>query len=255
LVELPAIDEAGDALWPQKYPLERLRQIQTAIGERDWYALYQQKPQPDDGTYFKKEWFERYETAPSALNYFMTSDFAVMDGEGDYTEHTVWGVDCDSNLYFIENVHGQDTADVWINDALRLIRKYKPLCWFGEGGVIRRATEPFLKKAMNEQKTFCRVEWINPIGSKKARARAFQARAHMGKVFFPNDENAARCIDQLIRFDSGKYDDFVDTCSLIGLAIDDAHPAYEAPAPQDDGLQGPTFKDMMRGNSSNRAIW
>ncbi len=61
---LPAIMSNGEALWPQKYPLNRLQKIKAAIGPRDWASLYQQEPAPDDGTFFLKAWFKRHENPP-----------------------------------------------------------------------------------------------------------------------------------------------------------------------------------------------
>lgn len=254
VLELPAIKE-DKALWPSKYPLDRLESIKAAIGPRDWSALYQQQPQPDEGTYFLKDWFDRYSRIDEVHNVYMTSDFAVSEDKGDFTEHTVWAVDSMDNIYMLENWHGQTTADVWIDEALRLIRKHKPLCWFGEGGVIRKAVEPFLRKMMTEQKSWCRVEWINPVGDKPARARGFQARASQRRVHFPEGAAGDRAIDQLIRFPTGKYDDFVDTCSLLGMAIDHAHPAIVPPPEASNDLRGPTFNDILRRNGKNRDYW
>ena len=54
VLDLPAILSDGRALWPSKYPLETLERIRATIGERDWSALYQQQPTPDEGDYFKQ---------------------------------------------------------------------------------------------------------------------------------------------------------------------------------------------------------
>jgi len=252
ILDLPAIQD-NQALWPSKYPLDKLQKIKAAIGAREWSALYQQQPQPDEGTYFLKTWFERYDKLPDPVNVWMTSDYAVSEDKGDYTEHTVWGIDYENNIYVMDNWHGQTTPDVWIDEALKLIRKYTPYVWFGEGGVIRRSTEPFIRKAMQDQETYVRLEWINPVGDKPSRARAFQARAAMGKVFLPNNEVGNRALDQLIRFPTGKHDDFVDTASLMGLVIAQAHQAFiPTKEPATDYLRQTRFKDIVRGAGKNR---
>lgn len=246
--------EIGDYIWPEWFPPTHWRRFQS--NPRTWSALYQQRPQPAEGTYFQKNWFGRYESMPEHYNVYMTSDYAVSDDKGDFTEHTVWAVGHDDKLYMIANWHGQTTADVWIDEGLKMVCQYKPICWFGEGGVIRKAIEPFLKKAMREQQTFCRVEWINPVGDKAARARGFQARASMGNVSFPEGAQGDRAIYQLIRFPTGKHDDFVDTCSLLGQAIDHAHPAIvKLPPKEPDLLQKPTFNAMLKANGRNRDYW
>lgn len=220
VLELPAIDKAGQALWPEWYPRDVLDRIRDTIGPREWSALYQQQPQPDEGTYFQREWFKTWRKLPQ-LRVYGTSDYAVTEGGGDYTVHTVWGVDADDNIYRIAKWSGQTAADEWIERKLDLIAKYKPLAWFGEGGVIRKAIEPMLTRRMRERKIFCRMEWIASVADKPTRARGFQSRAAMGKVFFEPGAD----LSEFLMFPAGKHDDEVDTASLLGQALDQAHPA------------------------------
>lgn len=223
VLDLSAITEKNGkqyALWSEKYPIDRLLDIKRAVGARVWSSLYQQSPQPEEGIYFKKYWFNRYKHQPEIVNIYGTSDYAVTDNDGDYTEHTIWGVDENDDIYMLDNWSGQKTADVWIDAKLDLVEKWKPICWYGEGGVIRRAIEPFLTKRMRERNIYVTMEWINPIANKSIRARAFQGRASQGKIYMPEGELGDRCIDQLIRFPTGKNDDFVDTASAIGMAVD-----------------------------------
>ena len=87
VLELPALDVEGAALWPEKYSAERLGRIRAAIGPRDWSALYQQKPAPEEGTYYQRDWFARHEFEEPAKakidrHVYITSDFAVTEGGG-----------------------------------------------------------------------------------------------------------------------------------------------------------------------------
>jgi hypothetical protein len=50
--------KAGDALHPERFPLAELEQLKATIAPRDWAALYQQNPTPEDGAYFDREWFK-----------------------------------------------------------------------------------------------------------------------------------------------------------------------------------------------------
>lgn len=229
IVELPAIDSSGAALWPEAYPIASLERIRANSLPRFWSSLYQQNPQPDDGTFFKREWFKRYDDLPK-VNLFASSDFAVTDGGGDYTEHAIWGVGQDSTIYAVDWWRGQTDASVWIEKWLDLILKHKPLAWFAESGVIKRALESVLAKRMQDRRAWATIEWQPSIHDKPTRARAFQALAANGKVAFPNTPWANEVLDQLIRFPAGKHDDAVDCCSLIGRAVYDAHPAIIRPS-------------------------
>jgi predicted phage terminase large subunit-like protein len=220
VLELPAINDQGKALWPEWYDETALARIKATIGPREWSALYQQRPQPDEGTYFKREWFKTWAKLPS-LRYYGSSDYAVTDGGGDYTVHTVWGIDGNGDIYRAAQWKGQTASDEWIERKLDLIAKFKPLCWFGEGGVIQKAIEPMLKRRMRERGVHCRLEWLSSVSDKPTRARSFQAMAATGRVHFEPGAD----LSEFLVFPAGKHDDEVDTASLIGRAIDQAHPA------------------------------
>lgn len=223
VLSLPAIGQDGAALWPEWYPLDRLEQIKSVLPARDWNSLYQQNPIPDDGDYFKKDWFGTYESLDDLppLNYYGASDYAVTDGGGDYTEHGIIGVDANENIYVVDWWYGQTDAAQWIESKCDLIIKHSPACWFGESGVIRRSTEPFMVKRMHERRAICRIEWLASIADKAARARGIQGRASMGKVYLPkNAPWLGHVLGQLLRFPAGQHDDAVDVFGLFGRGID-----------------------------------
>jgi predicted phage terminase large subunit-like protein len=220
VLDLPAIDKQGHALWPEWYDVPALERIKATIGPREWSALYQQQPQPDEGTFFQRAWFREWETLPP-VRYYGSSDYAVTDGGGDYTVHTVWGIGADGDIYRVAQWRGQTAADEWIERKLDLIHKHKPLAWFGEGGVIQKAVEPMLRRRMRERNVHCRLEWLSSVHDKPTRARSFQAMAASGRVKFETGAD----LSEFLVFPAGKHDDEVDTASLIGRAIDQAHPA------------------------------
>ena len=222
---LPAIMSDGSALWPTRYDVPALNRIKNAIGPRDWSALYQQEPSPDEGTFFERGWFSRHANRSIASNVYITSDYAVTDGAGDFTEHAVWGIGPTGKIYQLDWWHGQTTSDVWIDELLRLIKRWKPICAFGEAGVIAKAIEPMLRRRMIETGTRCRMEWLPSISDKATRARGFQARAAMGEVSLLEGDMGERVLTQLLKFPAGKNDDAVDVCGMIGRALDEAHPA------------------------------
>jgi predicted phage terminase large subunit-like protein len=212
---------AGDANYDYPSFLKQRKRETTAMM---WAALYQQRPAPEDGDFFRREWFKTHEASPK-VNKFITCDFAVTDAGGDFTEFAVWGVGPDSTIYALDWWRGQTNAAEWIESLLDLVAKHKPFTVFAEGGVIRRAVEGFLNKRMDERKAWASIEWVPSIHDKPTRARGFQALAANGKVSFPKSPWAGEVIDQLIRFPAGKYDDAVDCCSLIGRAVYEAWPA------------------------------
>lgn len=228
VLSLPAINDRGEALWAEDYPLSRLLEIKAVLPERDWNSLYQQDPTPDDGTYFRRDWIQHWSRLPE-LNYYGTSDYAVTDDGGDYTVHRVWGVDQVGDIYRVAGWRGQTASDEWIERQIDLMLKHRPFAWFGEAGVIQKAIEPMLRRRMRERNCYVPLEWLPSITDKATRARGIQGRMSMGCVWFePNAE-----VSEFLKFPAGANDDDVDCASLIGRALDDAHPAVVTPTPHD----------------------
>lgn len=220
VLSLPALHPERGALWPEWYDEAALLRIKDTIGPREWSALYQQQPQPDEGTFFKREWFQTWDKLPTC-RFYITSDFAVTDGGGDYTVLTVWGIAGNGDLYRVEQWKGQTSSDVWIERMLDLVARWKPLCSFGESGVIQKAVGPILARRSRERGVYCRWEWLPSVSDKPTRARSFQAFAASGRVHFERGAD----LSEFLVFPAGKHDDEVDVASLIGRAIDQAHPA------------------------------
>jgi predicted phage terminase large subunit-like protein len=220
VINLPAISEDNKPLWPEMYDLKTLEAIRESIGMRDWNALYQQNPIPDAGDFFKREWFQFYDTPPTGMYIYGASDFAVTEGKGDFTEHGIFGIDSENNIYILDWWSGQTNSDDWINSMLDLQDQWKTFRWFGESGVIRRAIEPMLAKRMEERKVYLNREWMASMADKATRARNFQNRAAGRKVFLPRRTQwAADLLSQIVRFPAGLHDDKVDVCSLIGRGL------------------------------------
>lgn len=214
----------GDYLWPDWFTpayWEETKRTQQAEDIRNWTSLYQQTPRPEEGSFFRRDWFRRYRVGehPERLTLYGASDYAVTEGDGDYTEHSIGGFDRDEDLWLIDWWSDRATTDVWINEEIRLARRHEPLVWVAEGGVIRRAVEPYLKKKQQQDKCWFRLEWLTSNKDKAANARAFQGLASQGKVWIPMTPWGDALIDQLVAFPAGKYDDKVDVCGLFGRIL------------------------------------
>lgn len=238
VLNLPAIREDGTALWPEFYPLDVLERYRSVLPARDWSALYQQRPTPEEGAYYKREWFNYYDDKPASLRIYGASDYAVTDGDGDYTVHLVAGVDVDDNIYVLDLWRGQTTSDVWVKVWLDMVKQHKPIMWVEEQGQIIKSIGPFIDKRMREDRVYCRREQVTSASDKPTRSRSIQARTAMGKVFLPS--KAAWLPEfqaELLSFPAGKHDDMVDAYGLIGRMLDEliaaSKPKLPAKRPND----------------------
>ena len=233
IVNLPAHLDAPP--WPERYDRPALERIKHNTSPMQWASLYMQDPSPDEGIFFKREWFFRYDEAPPVRKY-ITSDFAVTDSadslDPDYTEIGVHGAartpEGATKLYLcIDGWSGRKAPIQWLDEYFNLVIKHKPTCEFAEVGPIRRSIEGFLKQKRLERRAYGQIEWISHVGDKSANARALQSMASMGLVGLPNGDYGDYILEQLIKFPAGKYDDAVDMCALMARAIDEAFPMFE----------------------------
>ena len=242
IVELPALNEAGEALWPERYTVEYLKRIKANTSPIKWSSLYMQKPMPEEGTFFQRDWFEFFD--PDKLknvHKYMTSDFAVTEDDGDYTEIATHGYNSEYLYLALDGWFGQTSADVWIDHVIDQMLQHRPLCFFGETGVIRRAVEPFMIRRMQERKCNCRREWLPRPHDKPTMARGLQGLCAMKRVKIADTEYGHRLLRQMLNFPGGQLDDAVDMAALMGMAIDQAHPAVIAP-PEPELEPGKDYK-------------
>lgn len=236
----------GEYLWTDWFSVEHWETEKRNQGSRNWNALYQQRPAPDDGDYYKREDFRYYDKAPKHLNIYMSGDFAVSDDDqADFTELAVWGVDPNDDIYVLDWVQAQDNPDSWIDDFISLVKLYKPIWFVGETGVIRQAVESTIKKEMRKKKAFTKLEWLpHNKGNKPAMGRSFQRLQQANIIHLPKNKGWADDLeDQLIKFPAGRFDDKADACALFGRKIDEI---WAAPKPKEEKKPQPITDQPLR---------
>ena len=91
--EDPLGREPGEFLWDGPLLATTtafLRARQRETSPMMWAALYQQRPAPEEGDYFKSAWFRPYEVAPAkqTLRVYGGSDYAVTADGGETSRFT-----------------------------------------------------------------------------------------------------------------------------------------------------------------------
>jgi predicted phage terminase large subunit-like protein len=259
-LHLPAIKEVGGtdyALWPDKFPVERLQRIKRNIGPREWTAQYQQMPRPDQGAYFQKSWFGSYprESVPdvdTSLAIFGASDYALTADGGDYTVHCVFGVDARNDVWILDWYRSQVEALEGIEAWLLLCAKWKPLRWFDESIAITKSLGPLRERLKREHRVSCVHELIVPTNDKATRARSIQARSQQGAIHIPFYESwSSDLLNELLSFPTGKFDDQVDVLSLIGQGLDQLHGKLTVRPKVARGIGDPeSILNLLEGNDT-----
>lgn len=212
------------SLWERRKSLAFLAEAKM-MDARVFGALYMGKPSPDTGTYFKAEDLIEYhspEEMPQNLRWYAASDHAVsLAQKADSTVLGCIGVDEYDNIWVPPDVvWGKMETDTIVDEMLNLMKIHKPQWWLMESELISKSFGPFLKKRMHEEKVYITLIPKTPSKDKRTRARAIQGRVQMHKVRFPAFATWwPEAKSQMLKFDYGTHEDFVDWLSWIGLGL------------------------------------
>jgi predicted phage terminase large subunit-like protein len=232
VVSLPAEAEPGDLLgrkpgewlWDDDYGYGKfLRHEKATQTPRNWSSLYQQRPAPEEGEFFKVDWLRPYDKAPAreTLTTYGASDYAVTADGGDYTVHGVVGIDPENRMYLLDLWRQQASSEKWIDAFCDLVLEWKPLGWAEEQGQIKAGLGPFLNKRQHERKAYVARTTFPTRGDKAVRAQSIRGRMAIEGLYVPvNAPWYAALRSELLSFPAGKHDDQVDMLGLIGQLLD-----------------------------------
>ncbi|HYD50649.1 MAG TPA: phage terminase large subunit, partial [Terriglobales bacterium] len=215
----------GEWLWSDgEYGYgKQLADLKRKTPARTWSALYQQRPAPEEGDYFKSEWLKPYDKLPviETLRVYGASDYAVTADGGDFTVHIVVGVDPEERMYVLDLWRKQSASDEWIEAFCDLAIRWKPLEWAEEQGQIKAGVGPFLDRRQRERKAWVARRAFPTRGDKAVRAQSIRGRMALNGLYVPiNAPWFAAFRSELLSFPSGKHDDTVDGLGLVGQLLD-----------------------------------
>jgi predicted phage terminase large subunit-like protein len=248
----------GEALHPSRYPTPMMENYKANMHPRIWSALYQQNPVPDEGMYFKTDWFRMEPTAPMIRkrHLFQAWDFAISEKQqNDYTVGVTILQDENNFIHVLDLVRFKGDTFVIIEEILNMYTKWAlyddtPITLGFENGQIWLTMEPVLKLRMQERNLFPPYEVMKPLSDKLVRARALQGRMQQGRVMFLESDWFHELQREMLRFPAGSHDDMVDAlawaCNLVNSKA----------APRDVMMNGPvqkSWKDKIGGFGKQEA--
>jgi predicted phage terminase large subunit-like protein len=223
VVELPAISADNEPLWEAAYPLPALERIRRNTLPRFWSALYQQNPVPEEGSYFKRDWFHYYDQLPAkaTLRFYGGSDYAVTEDGGDFTVHIVVALDPQGRLYVVDLWRQQADSSKWVEAFCDLVCAWKPQGWAEEVGQIRSGVGPWLTRRQRERQAHVARESFLTRGDKSIRAQSIRGRAALDGIYLPTGAPwVGTFLNEVLSFPASKHDDCVDALGLVGQLLD-----------------------------------
>lgn len=211
---------AGEALHPEREPIDLLERQRTAMGTRLFSAQYLQMPAPPGGSLVKPEWFPRFDIVnPPVFDQVVQSwDTASKASElSDYSVCTTWGKR-NRQLFLLHVMRKR----LEYPDLKRAIVSQAHT--FGAQTVLIEDAASGISLIQDLKRDgFYKANAIKPKGDKVMRIQSHTAAIEAGQVFVPS---SAPWLDdylhEMMMFPSGRHDDQVDSTSqALDYALND----------------------------------
>lgn len=237
VVSLPALDEVGNALYPEMHTEAMLRQMERE-SPYVFAAQMQQNPQPAGGGIFKPEWFVKLDKEPDIISTFITADTACSaNSYSDATVFSFFGVykikirDVETGGY---GLHWLDCVEIrcepkdlenefyafYMNCMRHKVQPKKAAIEKASTGITLISV---LQKMRSLQ--IYPIEHTKATGSKISRFLDAQPYVGAGDISFTNGaKHVDMCIEHMRKItanNSHRHDDIADTlqmaiqCALI----------------------------------------
>lgn len=203
---------AGEALHPEREPLDVLNHLREALGEYNFAGQYQQAPAPLGGGMVKAEWFKIYTVADRPEKFemiFQSWDTANKPTElSDYSVCTTWGVK-EKHLYLLHVFRkrlGYPELKRAVRDQAEAFSPQTILIEDKASGT--QLIQELVGEGMHAIKKY------DPTMDKIMRMNTVTSTMENGFVHLP-DKAAwlGEYVHELAIFPSGKYDDQADSTS------------------------------------------
>ena len=227
-LNLPAINDDGEALWPELWPVSVLNDRRSTLGEYGWWSLFQGEPRPRGGALFRDVRFS--ELVPEGSRYAIGYDLAY--SAKTYADYAVAVVlaERDGIYTVVEVCRAQCETPVFGRLLRQLAEKYPraPVTGFVSGtekGVVQMLRTSLVPG----------MQSLNATADKFVRAQPVSAAWNAGKVRLLRDSAEAVSsrqswqevfLDELLGFTgvNDRHDDQVDALAGAFAGLSNAQP-------------------------------
>ena len=214
----------GEALWPEKgYDENWARRTRMSVGEYTWYSLYQQKPRPESGAIFKREWLsKRYTLMPSGATIIQSWDLPFTKNEESAKCAGFIVGRLGANIY-VEDCINDKMEFVQTVAAIKDMTAKHPEA---RAKVVEKAANGFAIMNYLQDKVPGLIPFTPPSG-KEERARGTTPYYEAGNVYFKEGQPwVQEVVEDLIAFPNGQYKDTVDALTQAIMYLEEVLGAF-----------------------------
>jgi len=211
VIDMPAISEEGNALWPDRFNIERLNQIKYEVGDYWFSAMYQQKPQPPEGGILKRSWLKYYDDIEMSNAVKYTGwDLAISQKEtADYTCSCTVAVKPDGHIYIID----------WSRDRIDFPTQRKMVIQQQAHhnsaiiGIEDNAYQAALPQSLAKYRL--PIKTRTAVKDKVIKIQSTFTLFNQGLVHLPNDHHLLKEFEnEYMYFPTGTHDDMLDATEM-----------------------------------------
>lgn len=239
-------EKVANRLWPEWFTTDMAEAVLN-MPSRIYSGLYQQRPAPDDGDFFKKENLIGYtreqldaQIAGNGFVEYISCDFAVSEAKGsDRTAIVPAGVDEKKRIWVFPDIFWKVSGpSETVTALLSMMKRRNPRMVLAEKGHISKSLGPYIEDRKRDEMVYGHIHEITPTRAKDVRARPFQGLTEGHKVLFPTYTSWwDKAQHEILTFPGGKNDDFVDAVAQLCAYV---HNMVKAPTPRHDSRYEPT---------------
>ena len=220
VISLPALQDDGSALWPEKHTVEDLKRMQMTK-PMAFASQYQQQPSPIEGAIFQPDKIETWTAIPAGTEFIRAWDLASTQDDGDWTAGLKLGKMPDGRFMIADVARFQgrpETVEAGIKNAAGRDGHGVTVGLPQDPGQAGKAQIAYLTK----QLAGYTVKSSPESGDKITRAEPFASQVNVGNVVMLRAPWNDALIAELRVFPNGKFDDQVDAASRAFNALVEA---------------------------------
>lgn len=212
VLNLPAISDSGEALWPERFPVGDLMSKKAAMGSRVFEALYQGRPTPLEGGMFRRDWIRFGEPLPRTATRCRYWDKAATHDSGDWTVGCLMSVE--DGRYCIEDIVRLQGSPYEVQQTIRRTAEMD-----GDEVLVRMEQEPgssgvdVIDHYSREVLSGFDFRADRVTGNKEIRAGPMAAAMECGNLWMVRAPWNRELVSEMLEFPLGAHDDQVDACS------------------------------------------